>query len=120
MSPSPDPQPLRPPTVLSPGLAVFLGHLFVTLPGMILIYGCSLFGQAYMPDTVWVSLLVGFFGAWGWYSFSISRWRRWALARVDQPAHLQNLAELTGLLWPKGSVFEKREFKEGQDNKKGK
>ena len=118
MNPSNDPQPNRSSASLSPGWAIFLGQLFVTLPGMVVIYVVSMIGRSYPENQVWMFLVGGFVVAWGWYSFAISRWRRWALARVTDAERLQKLAELTGLLWPKGSVFEKKEFKEPKDNKK--
>ena len=97
---------------MSPGRAVLLGQLFVNLPALILIFGASRIGQAYAPSLVWVVLIAGFLCAWVWYAFAIARWRAWALERVTDADRLQRLSEISGLLWPKGSVFEKRAFKD--------
>jgi hypothetical protein len=46
-----------------------------------------------------------------WWSFTIPRWRRWAIRRGASADKLQKFAVVVGLTWPKGSVFEKTEMK---------
>ena len=61
---------------------------------------------------VCASLPLGFVLAWLWWSYSVPRWREWALKQpgVD-PNELQKAAEVITLVWPKGHFFEKTEFK---------
>ena len=40
-----------------------------------------------------------------------ARWRRWALRQGIPADELQKAAEAALLVWPKGSIFEKTEFK---------
>lgn len=97
--------------LMSAGKAVLLGHLFVNLPVLLLIVGFSVAGKIIVSDA-WLSFLViGSVLAWTWWSFSVPRWRRWALERGASPDRLQKLAVATGLVWPKGWIPEKTEFK---------
>ena len=112
MSPSKAPQLPASPGRLGPGRAVILGQVFVNVPAMILIVAGSWIGQNLLPSLVWVILVAGFLCAWIWYAFAISRWRKWAVRQVTDTARLQRLAEITGLLWPKGSPYEKKEFRD--------
>ena len=79
---------------------------------MVIIIGASRLGQSYFSDQYWVALIVGFLIAWIWFSQSSSRWYNWALQKGADPERLQRWSERTGLLWPKGSVFEKRESRD--------
>jgi len=49
--------------------------------------------------------------AWTWWSLLVPRWRKWAHEKGVPPDQLQKWAVLTGLVWPKGWIFEKTEFK---------
>jgi hypothetical protein len=98
-------------TKISAGKAVFIGHLFVNIPVLILIIGFALGGRIIFPTLWLIFLLVGFILAWLWWSFTVPRWRQWALKRGAPADRLQKLAVSTGLVWPKGSFFEKTEFK---------
>ena len=53
---------------------------------------------------------VGFVLAWLWWSLAVPRWRRWALARVADPAELERLAVATGLQWKRDSFFSRTEL----------
>lgn len=59
--------------------------------------------------------LVGFFFgvilAWLWWSAAVPRWREWAMTRGADEEQTQELGVRSGLVWPKGSMFEKTEFK---------
>jgi hypothetical protein len=48
---------------------------------------------------------------WLWWSYSVPRWRIWALRTVDNWPELEALAIKQGLIWPRGSSFEQTEFK---------
>ena len=55
---------------------------------------------------------IGIIAGWLWWSYSVPRWRKWALEQpgVD-PNELQAAAEAALLVWPKGHFFEKTEIK---------
>lgn len=58
------------------------------------------------------SMPLGFVLAWGWWSYSVPRWREWALKQPGvNSEELQKAAEVATLVWPKGHFFEKTEFK---------
>jgi cation transport ATPase len=104
----------QPPTAssaLTARKAVALGHLIVNIPVLVIILGFSLVGWVFFPTFWFIFLLVGFVLAWLWWSFAVPRWRRWALRHGAPAEELQTLAVTTGLVWSKGSVFEKTEFK---------
>jgi hypothetical protein len=57
-------------------------------------------------------LILGFVLSWLWWSYSVPRWREWALKQPGiNPDELQKAAEVATLVWPKGHFFEKTEFK---------
>ena len=92
---------------ISPGRAVAVGHLVVTLPVLAIIAVISLLGWHRFG---WGALVAGSVLAWPWWSVSVPRWRRWALAQGADPDAIQRLGELTGLVWPRGWIFEKTEI----------
>ncbi|MDQ3818791.1 MAG: hypothetical protein M3362_14085 [Acidobacteriota bacterium] len=96
---------------LSVWKAILVGQLFVTLPVLIIMFGILLFGVTIKRDLWWLFLAIGFFLGWVWWSFTISRWRRWAIRRGAPADRLQKWAVATGLTWPKGWIFEKTEAK---------
>ncbi len=53
--------------------------------------------------------LSGFILGWTWWCHSVPRWRRWTHQRGVNPDRLQKWAVITGLVWRKGSWFEKTE-----------
>jgi hypothetical protein len=57
-------------------------------------------------------LIFGFVLGWLWWSYSVPRWREWALKQPGiNPDELQKAAEVATLVWPKGHFFEKTEFR---------
>ncbi len=110
------------PRKMSVAQAILVGQLVVNLPTLLLIFGAPLvgilaarsywgvFGPA-LCILAWVVLLVGCAVAWIWWSFAVPRWRRWAIRRGVPPDELQRWAVITFLVWPKGWIFEKSEFK---------
>jgi hypothetical protein len=98
---------------LSAGRAVAYGLLVVNGPvlGFILggiWIGAHLSGGA--PARTMALFGVGFVLAWLWWSLSVPRWRIWALARGADPDKLQELGQRAGVVWPRGSFFEKTEL----------
>jgi len=59
-----------------------------------------------------LGLLLGFVSGWLWWSYSVPRWREWALKQPGVTSdELQKAAEAAMIVWPKGNFFEKTEFK---------
>ena len=101
---------------LSAGKAVVVGHLLVTGPVLAIIAIVGLGGYVWfaLPGLL-IGGLVGCGVAWIWWSWTVPKWRRWALSRGASPDRVQRLAAATGLTWPRGWIFERTEF--GPKNK---
>jgi hypothetical protein len=101
------------PKPLPAKVAVRRGTLLVNGPVWLIMTAC--FGLAYVfGDTLPVLGLalavVAIPCAWLWWSLYIPQWRRWALHSGADPVELQHLGEAAGLVWPRGSLFEKTEI----------
>ena len=97
---------------LSPARAVLAGHLVVTVPVLAIIGAITWLGRSrFGPDRTGLALLVGGAVAWLWWSFAVPRWRHWAHRRGADPAAVQRLGVRTGLVWPKGFIAERTEFR---------
>jgi len=107
-------------------IAILVGQLIVNLPVMLISLGAYGVGIALFLTLVekfpffqgWgflvgilVLIITGPLLGWLWWSFSVPRWRKWALRNGVPEDKLQKWAVSTGLVWPKGSVFEKTEFR---------
>lgn len=115
--------PFRQQAHMSLAQAILAGQLLVNVPTLLLIFGAPLAGfvaaRSFAPQLglSWLcivagaALLVGCGIGWLWWSFAIPRWRRWALRRGVPPAELQKWGVLTFLVWPRGWIFEKTEFR---------
>ena len=108
------------------GKAILIGQLVVNIPVFIIILiisGIGIFMALVLvamipslPDWAYflgimLPVIIGASVGWLWWSFSVPRWRRWALQNGAPEDQLQKWAVLTGLVWPKGWIFEKTEFK---------
>jgi hypothetical protein len=89
--------------------AITAGWLVVNIPAIIIMLTSLLASLAFDARLWWLFLSVGFVLGWTWWSHSVPRWRHWAHRRGVHPDRLQKWAVLTGLVWPKGSRFEKTE-----------
>ena len=101
------------PKPLSAEVAVKRGKLMVNGPVHLLQIGLLVGGICLVkivPLLAVFMMVVAIPSAWLWWSFSVPRWRFWALSRGADPVQLQNLGQVAKLLWPKGSLFEKTEF----------
>jgi hypothetical protein len=87
--------------VLGVWRAVLIGWLIVNVPAMIIMLGIFLIGTTIEFKLWWVFLALGFFLGWAWWSFTIPRWRNWALSRGVPAERLQKLTVAVGLTWPK-------------------
>jgi hypothetical protein len=97
---------------VSPPRAVAHGHLTVTLPVVLVI---ALFGFiGWLLNGVGallMGLIIGSVVAWPVWSFLMPRWRDWVEDSGLKGDDVQRLAVVTLLLWPKGSLFERTEFR---------
>ena len=91
--------------------AIVIGQLVVNLPvyAMITVGGIVGYARGSLM-ALWLGVIVGTVPAWLWWSITVPRWRAWALARGTDPEQLQRVGVMTGLLWPKGWIFEKTEL----------
>jgi hypothetical protein len=92
--------------------AILAGQLIVNVPAVGIMLAVMFLGEFIVP---WpFALLGGSLFAWVWWSYTVPRWRNWAIAKGIDPHRLQKYAVRTGLTWPKGSPFEKTEFRKGK------
>ena len=89
--------------------AILVGQLVVNLPAVAIMIAALFLGSLV---ALWpLSLIVGSLLAWIWWSYTVPRWREWALDRGIDPDRLQKFAFHTGLTWSKGSLLERTEFR---------
>ena len=89
--------------------AILVGQLVVNLPAVAIMIAALFLGFFGVP---WpLSLIIGSLVAWVWWSYTVPRWRDWAHYRGVNPDRLQKVAFRTGLTWPRGSLFERTEFR---------
>src|SRR5262245_59991766 len=89
--------------------AIIAGWVVVNVPVLILMLLVLVTGSAIQPNAWWIFLSIALVVGWAWWSFMTPRWRRWAINRGASPDNLQRWAVITGLVWRKGSIFEKTE-----------
>ena len=99
----------RPHANLTIGKAIVIGWLVVNIPTLVIMVGSLVIGLAFLPKLLWLCFLAGFILGWTWWSQSVPRWRRWAHRHGVNPDRLQQWAVTAGLVWRKGSLFEKTE-----------
>jgi hypothetical protein len=58
-----------------------------------------------------IGLVLGLIPRWALWSISVPRCREWAKWRGADEGRIQFLGQRSGLVWPKGSIFEKTEFR---------
>ena len=89
--------------------AILIGQLLVNVPAVAIMIAALFLGSLV---ALWpLSLIIGSLLAWVWWSYTVTRWRDWALDRGINPDRLQRFAFRTGLTWSKGSLFERTEFR---------
>lgn len=94
--------------------AIAIGQIVVNLPVLLtLCFGGLVLVVSVVYGYVWgyLAFIFIFFGAWLWWSFTVPRWRMWALKRGVDAYELQKWGVVTGLLWPKGVIFERTELR---------
>ena len=92
--------------------AVLLGHLIVILPVLSIIALGYVLGY-FLSGPVWamIGLVLGVTLAWLWWAVSVPRWREWAKRRGADEERTQFLGQRSGLVWPRGWIFEKTELR---------
>jgi hypothetical protein len=94
---------------MSTARAILIGHIVVNGPVLVVLAIGALVGRSSF-NSLGAGLLGGALVAWLWWSLAVPRWRKWALARGADPAELQRIGAMTGLVWPKGWLPEKTEI----------
>jgi hypothetical protein len=81
--------------------AIAIGHLWISVPGIILFFSVFFTLGSLMRATGnrLVPALGGLIVGWVWYAVMAPRWRRWALGKGAPLEKLRSLAILTGLTW---------------------
>jgi hypothetical protein len=103
-----EPSPSQSPSVAK---QILVGQLVVMLPVLtIILAGCFLGYALFAKDGSRVGLVAGSALAWLYWSLTIPRWRAWALRSGANPEALQKWGVATGLVWPRGWIFEKTEL----------
>jgi hypothetical protein len=98
-----------PPNAITIWKAIIVGQLVVNVPAVVLMIGAAFVGMKIVP---WqIALIAGSLLAWIWWSYTVARWRNWAVRNGYDPDRLQKFAVRTGLTWPSGSLLEKTEFR---------
>src|SRR5260370_10420939 len=99
----------RPGRQLSIWKAILVGQVVVNVPTVGIMMASLFLGATVVP---WqLSAILGSILGWVWWSYTVPRWRDWALYRGLDPDRLQKFAFRTSLTWPRGSLFEKTEFR---------
>jgi hypothetical protein len=110
MSPD-DPSNKHSASALTADRAVSIGQLVVNLPvvGIVALGG---FLAYLVKGPAWTALgvLLGIIPAWLWWSIMVPRWREWAKRRGTDEDETQLMGERRGLVWSRGSFFERTEF----------
>lgn len=91
--------------------ALVRGHLLITMPVFAITVLCVIAGEvtAGLVGFV-VGVMVGSLTAWLWWSLMVPRWRDWVEDRGLMSSELEEKAVRTGLVWRRGSYFERTEF----------
>ena len=96
----------------SPGKAVLVGTLVVNVPVLGFLFGPGFAATRLGYESLFLYIFgASFFIAWGWWSVSLPRWRLWAYQRVKSTGEVHSRALAAGLVWPRGSLPERTEFR---------
>ena len=103
----------QPKTTPTPAQAVVRGHLGVNLPTVVIIGLCGVVGWIIFEtsDAFVAGLAIGAVVAWPWWSFMVARWRDWVVDRGLKPEDVHGIAVRSGLIWPRGWLPERTEFR---------
>lgn len=93
-------------------LAIARGVRLVNRPVQVIILGGMLLALVLLLLSPWFLLLapLAWLLGWGWWSYAVPQWRRWAIGRGVDPGALQWYGEQATLVWPVGHWGERTEF----------
>jgi pyrimidine-nucleoside phosphorylase len=98
-------------THLTPEKAVAVGTFVVNLPVLAIMIGGFVVSSWLLHG--WVALIGSIASiavAWLYWSLTVPRWRLWAMRSGADAELTQILAQRAGLVWKRGSMFEKTEI----------
>jgi hypothetical protein len=94
----------------TPQQAVLRGHLMVNLPVCSIIFGGSALSLRIHSYLGVLGALLSIATAWLWWSLFVPLWRTWLQTSGAPIEETLSLAVKQGLIWPKGSFFERTEL----------
>ncbi len=95
----------------TPSQAVRRGSALISFPSVLVLCTGVYLGVRFMHMGLIGSVLAGYLVHWLYWSATIPHWRDWVERKGLAPDDVQPLAQKVGLLWPRGSFFEKTEFR---------
>ena len=99
-------------SIPTPRAALRRGHFLVTGPVLgLMVVGALLAGGRWGVTAMALGILLAMPVAWLWWAYQIPRWRDWVVERGVSQADVESQAVKSGLLWPRGSFFERTEFR---------
>jgi hypothetical protein len=90
--------------------AIIIGQLWINLPIFIIIIVASGLIMALTSLGLALSLIIGGFLAWLYWSYNVPKWRTWAINKGVNPEQLKKWGQRTLLTWKDDSIFSKTEF----------
>ncbi|PPK85051.1 hypothetical protein CLV84_1940 [Neolewinella xylanilytica] len=107
---------------------VLLGHLYITLPALVLWLGLPLLAYLLVAPFGWwwtglaaaAALLAGYGIAWRWWGWTVTHWRIRSFGSLDEIdwLRLEVLAERYLLTWPHGHPAEELEVRTGDQDRR--
>ncbi len=107
---------------------VLLGHLYITLPALCLWLGLPLVAYLLVAPFGWwwtgvamaTTLLAGYWAAWRWWGWTVTRWRIRSFGSLDEIdwLRLERMAEKYLLIWPSGHPAEELEVRTGDQDRR--
>lgn len=103
--------------------AIRKGFWVVNCPVFVLLFAPALIVLNLPENTIpsyygGISLVSGFILGWLWWSYSVPKWRLWAVSYVNDVESLIVEAIESNLMWPPGHFFQKTEINSsGQKDK---
>jgi hypothetical protein len=102
------------PNPIPADLAVKRGVLLINWPVRLIMFGGFALAWFLGDKLPLLAIIIGLLAipmAWLWWSYFVPQWRRWAHRRGADSVKLQELGEYASLVWPRGSFFERTEFR---------
>ncbi|WP_116107951.1 hypothetical protein [Lewinella sp. IMCC34191] len=107
---------------------VLLGHLYITLPALVFWLGPPVlayfllipYGWWWTGTAIVTALLAGYWVAWRYWGWAVTRWRIRSFGSLDDIdwLRLEQLAERFLLIWPNGHPAEELEVRTGDQDRR--